>query len=915
MHASFDLPLPMIRHTTAPHRLWEAEPGATDAEFVQKLCDDLETMILAEGPDTVAAFIAEPVMAAGGVVIPPAGYFPAIQKVLRRYDVLLIADEVVTGFGRLGHWFGTQALEIEPDLITIAKGLTSAYVPLSGCLVSEPVWRVLVDGSAGAAFGHGYTYTSHPIAAAAAMANLDLIENEGLVEQSARRGDYLLGRLHDAFADHPIVGEVRGLGLMAAVEFVESRDPARAFDPNLRVGRAHHPRLPRARRDHACASRCGHDRLLAAARDHGERDRYDRRGRACGDRPGRRRASPRELTDGNLRHASPRLGLIVNPLAGLGGRVGLKGTDGADVQRRALELGASPRAPARADRALARLESERARLHVTAAPGAMGADLAAARGYELDVVGLPRARTTGQDTQDAARAMADRGIDLLLFAGGDGTARDILDGRRGRRARARDPGGREDALGRVRREPRGGGGRRIALPEPALGRRAARRRGRRPRRGRAARRPHLGRALRLPARASGACSGALGEELVDVGKRRRRRRGVRGARGRDPARRSLHRRPGDDDPADPRAPRHTRARSSASTSIEDAAPDRAGRERAGAARRQPTARPRRSSWASSEARACSSAAATSRSAPRSSGGPGPTAIVIVAGLDKLQALDPPWLRVDTGDPEVDGMLAGYRRVRYAPSMSALVQGRKLTVESGDPDATLRAPLHGELRARAQAGAARGDRRERASRSCSSRSRRATACSGELDLPPALVVRGRAAPAPARVRCARTSTCEETLSFLGGGCWQHHVPAICDELVARTEFVTSIWGTPSSDHGRNQTWFEFASQLAELIDMDFVGMPVYSFGCAAGHAIRMASRITGRHEVLVPALDRSRAPRGHPHLLRAARDGAPHRRRRSSTTTRRPACSTSPTSSASSRRAPRPSTSRTRPTSA
>jgi L-2,4-diaminobutyrate transaminase len=256
MHGSFDLPLPMIRHTTAPHRLWEAEPGASDAEFVQKLCDDLETMILAEGPETVAAFIAEPVMAAGGVVVPPAGYFPAIQKVLRRYDVLLIADEVVTGFGRLGHWFGTQALEIEPDLITIAKGLTSAYVPLSGCLVSEPVWRVLVEGSAGAAFGHGYTYTSHPIAAAAAMANLDLIENEGLVEQSARRGAYFLGRLRDAFGDHPIVGEVRGLGLMAAVEFVESRDPARAFDPNLRVG---------ARITRACLERGVITRALPAA--------------------------------------------------------------------------------------------------------------------------------------------------------------------------------------------------------------------------------------------------------------------------------------------------------------------------------------------------------------------------------------------------------------------------------------------------------------------------------------------------------------------------------------------------------------------------------------------------------------------------------------------------------------------------
>ena len=123
--------------------------------------------------------------------------------------------------------------------------------------------------------------------------------------------------------------------------------------------------------------------------------------------------------------------------------------------------------------------------------------------------------------------------------------------------------------------------------------------------------------------------------------------------------------------------------------------------------------------------------------------------------------------------------------------------------------------------------------------------------GELRLPPAL---------SSEIELRRhlleqlhkNQSCEETLSFLGGGCWQHHVPAICDELVGRTEFVTSIWGTPSSDHGRNQTWFEFASQLAELVDMDFVGMPVYSFGCAAGHAIRMASRMTGRHEVLVPA---------------------------------------------------------------
>jgi L-2,4-diaminobutyrate transaminase len=256
MHTQFDLPLPMIKHTTAPHRLWEAEPGMSDEAFTRKLAKDLESMILAEGPETVAAFIAEPVLAAGGVVVPPDGYFPAIQEVLRRYDVLLIADEVVTGFGRLGHPFGTQVLGLEPDLITVAKGMTSAYVPLSGVLVSEPVWRVLVEGTGAGAFGHGYTYTSHPLAAAAAMANLDLIEQEGLVEQAGIRGAYLQQRLRVAVGDHPLVGEVRGLGLMAAVEFVASKDPLRAFDPTLKVG---------ARVTRACLERGVITRALPAA--------------------------------------------------------------------------------------------------------------------------------------------------------------------------------------------------------------------------------------------------------------------------------------------------------------------------------------------------------------------------------------------------------------------------------------------------------------------------------------------------------------------------------------------------------------------------------------------------------------------------------------------------------------------------
>jgi L-2,4-diaminobutyrate transaminase len=231
MHAGFDLPIDGIVHTTAPYRLREALPGESDADFVARLAADLDALIVAEGPETVAAFIAEPVQAAGGVIVPPDGYFPAIQEVLRKHDVLLIADEVVCGFGRLGTWFGSDMLGIKPDLMTVAKGITSAYFPLSACIVSEHVWRVLSDESGERSFGHGYTYTSHPLAAACALANLDVIERDGLVAQAGARGDYLNARLREAFDGHPLVGEVRGRGLIAAVEFTAGTEPTQLFDP------------------------------------------------------------------------------------------------------------------------------------------------------------------------------------------------------------------------------------------------------------------------------------------------------------------------------------------------------------------------------------------------------------------------------------------------------------------------------------------------------------------------------------------------------------------------------------------------------------------------------------------------------------------------------------------------------------
>ena len=232
MHAGFDLPLPMVRHVRAPHQLWEKSPNQSDDQFATSLADELEQVILAEGPDTVAAFIAEPVQAAGGVIVPPMSYFPALQRVLRRYDVLLIADEVVCGFGRLGEQFGSTVFGLEPDLMTVAKGLTSAYIPLSACLVSEQVWDVIAAGSDRfGVFSHGYTYSAHPLAATAAMTNLDIIERDGLVAQAKARGDHLAARLRSEFDGHPLVAEIRGYGLLGAVEFAAATEPLTPFDP------------------------------------------------------------------------------------------------------------------------------------------------------------------------------------------------------------------------------------------------------------------------------------------------------------------------------------------------------------------------------------------------------------------------------------------------------------------------------------------------------------------------------------------------------------------------------------------------------------------------------------------------------------------------------------------------------------
>ncbi len=236
LHRAFNLPIESILHTECPHAYWNKPDGMDDAAFARHLADALEKMILDEGPETVAAFIAEPVMGAGGVIVPPETYFPEIQTVLRKYDVLMIADEVICGFGRTGRMFGSETFDIEPDMVSIAKGITSGYLPLSACLVGEKVWDVLVERSGEfGVFGHGYTYSAHPVSCAAAMVNLDILENEKLVENSATVGGYMQERLHAVFGDHPQVGEVRGVGLIAAVEFVQDKAAKQAFDPSHKV--------------------------------------------------------------------------------------------------------------------------------------------------------------------------------------------------------------------------------------------------------------------------------------------------------------------------------------------------------------------------------------------------------------------------------------------------------------------------------------------------------------------------------------------------------------------------------------------------------------------------------------------------------------------------------------------------------
>jgi len=231
-HKKFDLPLNGVIHTEAPFFYRRPDTDMNEADFTAYLIAELEALIEREGPETIAAFIGEPVLGTGGIVPPPAGYWDAVQEVLARHDILMIADEVITGFGRLGSMFGSDHYGIKPDLITIAKGLTSAYAPLSGSIVGQHMWDVLCQGTdENGVFGHGWTYSAHPIGAAAGVANLTLIDDLGLVQNAGTIGAHLRGAMQDAIGAHANVGDIRGEGMLCAVELTSDRATRAGFDP------------------------------------------------------------------------------------------------------------------------------------------------------------------------------------------------------------------------------------------------------------------------------------------------------------------------------------------------------------------------------------------------------------------------------------------------------------------------------------------------------------------------------------------------------------------------------------------------------------------------------------------------------------------------------------------------------------
>ena len=232
MHGQGDLPLPGFSHVMPPYSYKYAE-GMSDEEFGIHTANKIEEKILELGPENIAAFIGEPIQGAGGVIIPPDSYWPRVQEICKRYDILLVADEVICGFGRTGNWFGSDTYNIQPDIITMAKGITSGYVPLSGIMIGKRVSDIIINE--GGEFYHGYTYSGHPVACAVALENIKVIKEENLIDRSRNTSVYLRERMQE-ISNHPLVGEVRMKSFIGCVELVKDKEKKTMFEDTGKVG-------------------------------------------------------------------------------------------------------------------------------------------------------------------------------------------------------------------------------------------------------------------------------------------------------------------------------------------------------------------------------------------------------------------------------------------------------------------------------------------------------------------------------------------------------------------------------------------------------------------------------------------------------------------------------------------------------
>jgi 4-aminobutyrate--pyruvate transaminase len=235
-HRDFDLPIANILHVDCPHFYRFGQPGESEEAFASRMADSLEKRILSEGPETVAAMIGEPIMGAGGVILPPATYWEKVQAVLKKYDIMLIADEVICGFGRTGNMWGTTTYGLKPDIISCAKALSASYLPIGAVMVSDGVYAALVQQSEKiGVFAHGFTYSGHPVTSAVALETLKIYEDTDLISHARKVAPRMQAGLR-RFQDHPLTGEVRGIGLIAAIELVADKAAKTPFDPKANVG-------------------------------------------------------------------------------------------------------------------------------------------------------------------------------------------------------------------------------------------------------------------------------------------------------------------------------------------------------------------------------------------------------------------------------------------------------------------------------------------------------------------------------------------------------------------------------------------------------------------------------------------------------------------------------------------------------